>query len=215
MRKGILVIAVALVALAPAAQAKESKELQLLGVCGSAGCKALKAKVILRHEGLTAAAAPPLQSYYVLRVGYGDGKKIFERGEQYFVAGSGVIAGKDLPGPSDGWMQLPAQAAAAARAAAVGLKPFPAPVPTKAYIGTHHVANAAAFAALLGPLAPAAVPRTGETPISITLLWAKSNPWSSAGALLNYLPKARVVMRLDGYFRVPGPVADRIDRARR
>jgi hypothetical protein len=215
MRKGILIVAVALVALAPAAQAKESKELMLLQVCGATACKAIRPAVVLRGDNLQAAAVPALQAYYVLRVGFGYQGKVVVRAEQYFVPRAGAVAGKDAPGPTDGWTRLPAGAAAAAAKAARGLQPSPAPMPTRAYVGSRRVPNASAFAALLGPLEPVAVPRAGETPVSIGLVWAKPNPWSSAGALLGYLPGARVVMRLDGYFRVPGPVADRIDEARR
>ena len=73
----------------------------------------------------------------------------------------------------------------------------------------------AAFAALLGPLERAATPRNGEQLSWITLSWATPNPWARDGAILEYLPTSRVVIRPDGTFRVPGPLADRIDRVRR
>ena len=213
MRKAILAAAAfSLLAFVPAAQAKE---MVYTGACGATGCQAIKPGIALSPHGLAGAVAPPLGSYYVLQVGYGDGKTISVRGAQYFVPASGVVIGKDVPGPNDGWSRLPAKALTALRKATAGIEPYAVPVPTRAYVGTRRMPDAKPFLPLLGPLEPAAVPHTGETPIAIGLEWAKPNPWSSASALLNYLPKARIVIRLDGYFCVPSRVADRIDRARR
>jgi hypothetical protein len=215
MKKALLIAAAALVVTAPAALAKESKEIDFVQVCGASGCKAIKPVLRIGHEGLRAAVVPALQSYYVLRFGVGDGTTIVGRGELYFIPGAGLVAGQDSAGPIVGWSRLTARAAATARKVAQGLKPFAAPMPARAYVGMQRVSDAAPFAALLGPLERAAVPRSGESPVSIELRWARPNPWSSAGALLSYLPKARVVIRLDGFFRVPESVADRIDRIRR
>ena len=213
MRKALLAgVAVMLLTIVPAAQAKE---MVYTGACGAAGCTTFKPSISVSPHGLPGSVVPPLQSYYVLQVGYGDGKTIAVRGAQYFVAGAGAVIGKDVPGPSDGWAKLPGKTLTAVRKATTGLQPFPAPVPVRAYVGTTRMADARPFTSLLGPLQPVAMPRTGESPIPIGLEWAKPNPWTTAGALLSYLPKARVVIRIDGYFRVPTSVADRIDRARR
>jgi hypothetical protein len=65
---------------------------------------------------------------------------------------------------------------------------------------------------LLGPLEQVGVPRTAESPTTISLYWAGTNPWSNAGALIQYLPMAGVVIRSDGYYRAPGSIADRAKR---
>ena len=56
------------------------------------------------------------------------------------------------------------------------------------------------------------MPRSGESAITISLYWGGTNPWSNAGALIQYLPEAGVVIRSDGYYRAPGPI---VERARR
>jgi hypothetical protein len=215
MKMAFLAVAAALLVAAPAAQSKSSKEMRLLQVCGASGCAAIKPAVSLGHGAFSAAAAPPFGSYYVLKVGWGDGHKIFVRGEQYFVPASGAVLPKDGPGPTDGWSKLPARGVAAARNAAAQLDAFPAPTPSAAYIGTRRMPDVAPFLELLGPLEPTTVPQTRESPVSIGLEFRRANPWSTSAALLNYLPKAHVLIRLDGFFRVPDRVADRIDRLRR
>jgi hypothetical protein len=215
MKMAFLAVAAVLLVAAPAAQSKSSKEMRLLQVCGASGCEAIKPAVSLRDGALSAVTAPPFQRYYVLKVGWGDGRKIFVRGEQYFVPAAGATLSKDTPGPVEGWGKLPARAATVAGAVAARLKPFPAPVPSAAYIGTRRIADVTPFLALLGPLEQTTVPQTGESPVAIGLEFRRANPWSTSAALLNYLPKAHVVIRLDGYFRVPDRVADRIDRLRR
>jgi hypothetical protein len=213
MRKALVAgAAFALLVFVPAAQAKE---MVYTGACGATGCKSIKPAIAVSPQGLPGAVVPPLQSYYVLQTGYGDGHKIFVRGAQYFIVDAGTVIGKDVAGPNDGWAKLPDRTLAALRTATSGLQPFPAPMPARAYVGTQRMPDARALASLLGPLPPVAMPHTGESPIPIGLEWAKPNPWTTAGALLSYLPKARVVIRIDGYFRVPTSVADRIDRARR
>ena len=213
MRKAIVAgAAIALLVFVPAAQAKE---MVYTGACGATGCKSFRPAIAGSAHGLPGAVVPPLQSYYVLQTGYGDGHKIFVRGAQYFIADAGTVIGKDVSGPSDGWAKLPDKTLAAVRRTTSGLQPFPAPMPARAYVGNERMSNARGFASLLGPLQQVAMPHTGESPIPIGLEWAKPNPWTTAGALLSYLPKARVVIRIDGYFRVPTSVADRIDRARR
>ena len=209
MKKSVLVIAVlALLGLAPAALAKE---LSLTAVCGPGGCKAISPAVKVGHEGF-APAAVPVGSYYVLRVGFGDGGKIFQRSEMYFAASPGAVVAKDAAGPTDGWGALPGKAAARVRDAAAGLKPYTIGRPTHAYLGGHRAVDPEPYLGLLGSLERVGVPRTAESPTTISLYWAGTNPWSNAGALIQYLPKAGVVIRSDGYYRAPGSIADRARR---
>src|SRR5438045_2011794 len=199
MKRLLAVSGLALVAFVPAAQAKE---IDLLRVGGASGCKALRPAVKLAHTDLAGASVPGIGPYYVLTIGYADGGRIFQRGAQYFVAAAGAIAAKDGTGPSVGWSRLPDAAADAVRRGAAGLQPFPAPRPSRVYVGAQRVADPGSYATLLGPLEEVAVPRTQESPITIGLGWARQNPWSTT-ASLEYLPRARVLIRFDGFFRVP------------
>lgn len=211
MKKSVLVIAVVgLLVVVPSALAKE---LTVTAVCGPSGCNAISPAVKLGHDGMTAPVkAVPMGDYYVVRVGFGDGEKIFERVQMYFVPAAGALAGMEAADPTSSWMGMPEPAAAQARKAAEGLKPYALPAPTKAYIGTHRAVDAAPYVRLLGPLEKTTIPRAAESPIVISLFWTKTNPWSSAGALIQYLPKAGVVIRTDGYYRAPGSIADRARR---
>ncbi len=209
VKKSVLVISVVALATAPAALAKE---LSVTAVCGASGCKAISPALKIGHDGFGPAATVPIGNYYVLRIGFGDGHKIFQRGEMYFVASAGAVAAKDAPGPTDGWGALTAEAAASVRSATRGLKPFTVGRPTHAYVATHRAVDAVPYLALLGPLERTAMPRSGESALTISLYWGGTNPWSNAGALIQYLPKAGVVIRSDGYYRAPGSI---VERARR
>lgn len=213
MKKLVAIGAAAVSAVVLAAPAT-AKQLTLLQVCGADGCNAIKSGGTLGHDGgPDSASRPSLQSYFLLKIGAGDGKKIFERWDMYFVPDPGVIIG--IKGGSEGWTALPARATKAIKAAAKGLKPFRTPQIAKVHIGQHRSVDPAPYTALLGPLEKAYIPSTWESPISVSLDWQRPNPWSNHGAMLNYLAKAKVLMRGDGYFRVPDVLAGRLDRERR
>ena len=217
MRKALVVLAgVAALSAVPAAQAKEMK-FQVLRICGAAGCSAFRPAVSVdRIHGFAPAAVPPLGPYYVLEIAFRDERgKLFGRQELYFVASGGIVNGKDLPGLTGGWARLPKRALPRVGDAAGKMRPFATPAPARAVVNGKAAPDPAAFAALLGPLERAATPRNGEQLSWITLSWATPNPWARDGAILEYLPTSRVVIRPDGTFRVPGPLADRIDRVRR
>lgn len=209
MKKSVLVIAVlGALSIAPAALAKE---LTVTAVCGPSGCAAVTPAVKLSHDGITVRDAP-LGGYYVVRIGLGDGTKIFERTRMYFVPAAGALAWADTADPNATWLGMSGEAAARVRKAASGLKPFTVATPTHAYVGTHRTTDAAAYVALLGRLERTAAPVTGESPIVISLYWKQPNPWSSSAALIQYLPEAGIVIRNNGYYRAPGSLADRARR---
>lgn len=209
MKKLVVIAALAVSTLVAAASAS-AKEMTLLQVCGGNGCNAIKSGKV-GHGGFESSVTrPELQSYYLLRAGVGDGTKIVHRMEMYFVPEPGVIVGRSL---DEGWGVLPDRATKAVRAALEGLKPFRPQLAT-AYIGERRSVDPAPYAALLGPLDKAYVPSTDESPVSVSLNWHQPNPWSNDGAMLNYLVKAKVLMRSDGYFHVPAELAGRLDRER-
>lgn len=203
---GLAAIA-ALVLAAPAG----AKQMTLLQICGSSGCTALKPAVVMGHSS-ESLAIPVVQDYYVLRVGVGDGAKIFSRGEMYFAPDTGavVIKGDDS---QQGWTRLPSAAATRLRRAAHAIPAFAQPVVESVYVDYRRMAFPGAYLPLLGRLQRTAIPRTSESAVTISFSWGRSNPWSGSESLLSYLPKAKVIMRSDGVFRVPDAVADRIDRA--
>lgn len=214
MNKLVAIAAAAASALVLAAPSA-AKEMRLLQVCGASGCNTIKSAGSLGHHGgFQPTTRPSLQSYYVVRVGLGDGKRIFGREDMYFVPGPGAVTWR-TDDPNQTWMAFPARPARSIRAAAKGLEPFGAPHLASAYIGERRSVDPAPYMALLGPLDKAYVPSALESPISVSLNWQRPNPWSNDGALLNYLAKAKVLLRSDGYFHVPDALADRLDREHR
>jgi hypothetical protein len=213
--KKLVLIAVVVAAAAVTAAPAPAKEMTLQQICGTNGCHALKPAVRLGHDGFAAGMTPALEGYYVVKIGIGDGKKIFEHLNMYFAPKAGAVIGEGGQGSSEGWAGIPAPAVEKLRTSAQGLKLFKAPRPNRVDVGERRSVDPAPYAALIGPLDPTPVPQTYESPIPISISWARPNPWSSGGSLLNYLPKAGVVIRGDGYFRVPESLTGRIDRERR
>lgn len=211
MKKLLAIAATGFAGLALAAPAA-AKEMTLLQVCGTNGCNAIEFGRLSGEGGLGSATRPSLQSYYVLTVGAGDGKRIFERMKLYFVPDPGVFTATESG--AEGWGALPARAVAAIKAAAKGLKPFRKPELAEVYVGDHRSVDPAPYTAVLGPLEKAYVPSKAESPISLSLDWKRPNPWSNDGAMIFYLAKAKVLMRSDGYFHLPESLAPRIDRER-
>ena len=212
MKRFVLIAIAAVAALGVAAPAF-AKEMSLLQVCGTNGCKSVKPAISLGHDGWRATGPPAIEDYYLMKVGIGDGVKIFERFDLYFVPSAGAFTGKDMAF-GDGWSALPASAVARLRATAKGLKPFATPAPTRVYIEERESVDPAPYAKLLASLDATTVPDAPESPILIGLSWPRPNPWSSE-TLLNYLPKSKVLLRGNGYFRVADTLADRIGRERR
>ena len=213
MKKFVAIAAAAASALVLAAPSA-AKEMTLLQVCGTNGCNAVKSAGSLGHDGgMQAADRPAPQSYYLLKVGIGDGNRILGRETMYFVPGPGAVTWR-TDDPNQTWMAFRPKATAAIRTAAKGLKPFGAPQLASVYIGERRSVDPAAYAALLGPLDKDYVPST-ESPVSLSLNWQRSNPWSKDTELLSYLVKAKLLLRSDGYFRVPDELAVRLDREHR
>jgi hypothetical protein len=211
MRRLLLIGLACSAALALAAPAL-AKEMSLLQVCGTNGCNSIKPAVSLGHGG-GPTETPAVEDYYLLKIGVGDGTKIFERADLYFAPKAGVFTGAGMAF-GDGWSTLPKRAAARVLAAAEGLKLFRAPTPSEIYIEGRRSADPAAYGRLLASLDETTAPVTSEGPILIGLSWSRPNPWSSE-SLVNYLPKAKVLLRGGGYYRVPSDLASRIDRERR
>jgi hypothetical protein len=214
MKKPVL-IAVAVAAAALTAAPALAKEMTLQQVCGTNGCHALKSAVRLGHEGFAAGITPAPEGYYVVKVGIGDGAKIFEHLNLYFAPKAGAVIGERGRGLSEGWAGIPAPAAEKLRLSAKGLKPFKAPRPSRVDLGGRRSVDPVPYASLLGPLHGTPIPEAYESTILISISWPGANPWSVGGSVLTYLPEARVVIRGDGYFAVPDSLAGRIDRERR
>jgi hypothetical protein len=211
MRKLMLISLATLAGLVVAAPGV-AKEMTLFQVCGTNGCNAIKPGKLPNHDGgLQSASTPALQGYYLLKVGAGDGQKILDRFEMYYVRGGSVIG---MSG-DEGWAAFPSRVARRIDAATNGLKPFGLPQVKTVYVNQHRSLDAAPYIDLMGPLDKTEIPSSNESPIMISLIWRQPSPWSNDGALLGYLPRSKVLMRSDGYFQVPRSLAQRIDRERR
>ncbi len=201
--------------LAGAAAAKEIASLQ---VCRPTGCRSVSPNAALRVASrrglrLDSSRAPEPGSHYRVRIGYADERgRIVAHTRAWFVPGSGAWLADDESGGFAGWSQPAPRELARLRAAARGLKPFPAPEARAVFLGTHRAADPAPYLALLGPLAEVGLPRETESALVVQILWKHPNPWSVEGSLLSYLPRAHVLLRPDGRVRISPPLAERLRR---
>jgi hypothetical protein len=195
-------VVIALAALAAAgAPSGEAKNLSLVRICGTSGCSPIEPAIPV--PGGERSEAPAVQPYYVLTAA--------DRSSLYFVSGPAALSGAHVAGPG-AWGRLTSPSGL--RALAGRLRPFPAPRLSDVRVDGRRVSRPAAYAALLGPLPRVAARWDGELLVPIDVRWAAPNPWSAEASYLEYIPEKRLLIRLDGYFRVPESLAATIERDR-
>jgi hypothetical protein len=179
----------------------EAKNLALVRICGANGCRAIVPALPLAHTSL--GRSPAVQPYHV--------GTLADRTTAYFVEAVSAVTGAHVTGPGR-WAKL--SSASRIRAVASGLRPLPAPTPSEVLVGGRRVRGHSSYLGLLGPLPASAARWTGELLVPIDVRWRTPNPWSVVSSYLQYIPAKRLLIRLDGYFRVPGELAAMIDSDR-
>ena len=205
MRRMLLAVAVAL-ALPTAAG---SKGPVTAAVCGPDRCESFAVRGF--HEQVAVApskwaSAPPPRSYYRVDLG-GEG---WSPATAYYEPVSRLFASADGFGLIS-WSHL---GAAGIAEAAKGLRPYPPPQVTAAFVGDQRVSgDAATYLSLLSLDGEFHVPGERARFEQIRLESPGPNPWTEA--LLLYYPDDRVLFTSSGlYVRVPEEVAAALDGAR-
>jgi hypothetical protein len=194
--KKIAVLAVAAAALLAVAATAQAKEIVGLKVCGTAGCNEIKDRVSLGGEDATFATAQP-GPYYTVEIGFGDSGNIVHREQGFWLPATNMIR---FAQPGAMWWQLASPSLF--KDAAAGLEPF-VPRLSRVTVAGKAAADPSSYLALLGTFRGAVLPRGKLHLTRIVLRSSTSNPWVDRVAGMGYDAKRRLLVRSDGYYRLP------------
>lgn len=211
MKKIALLAAVAggLLALAGPAQAKEIVSLK---ICGASGCTEIK-----DHDSLSQwmPEGDPVQvartrpaAFYSLDVVFGDPEgNVIHSETAYWLPGSNVMQYKGQL--HDPWWKLVPTQVAMLRKASSGMDPF-TPRLDRVRVGGKKVTDPNSYLRLLGKFGYSTVPAKAAGWTRVTLNAQIPTPWISGTVRMTYTPKTRLLVRPDGYYRLPKALGERL-----
>ena len=200
----LVITAAAFLALAVVAQAKEIGSLK---VCGATGCNTLSDRAELQGWELnndpSSQSGAPAQRFYTVEIGFTDGNTIIHRELAYWLPDGGLMRfqGQVL----DPWGKVSPNQAAMYHKAASGIDAF-TPSLKKATVNGKAAADPDSYLKLFGNFHYATLGKAKLHLIRIRLSSAGENPWLSGTTILSYDAKKRLLIRPDGYFRLPASV---------
>ena len=200
----LVLAAAAVLALAGTAGAKEIGSLK---VCGANGCNTFSDRDQLRGwEGSGDGSGQPVaaaQRYYTIALGFTDPQgsaNIIHQESAYWLPDSGLFRFKSTTDHS--WWSVLANQKTMYEKAAAGIEPF-TPALSKATVKGKAAADPTSYLRLFGDFPYRALPRAKLNLISIKLTAASPNPWVSGAVTLRYDAKRRLLIRPDGYYKLP------------
>jgi len=197
----LFIAAAAFLTLAAAAQAKEIGSLK---VCGATGCNTLSDRAELQGWELnndpSSQSGAPAQRFYTLEIGFTDGNTIIHREMAYWLPESGLMRFKGQV--MDPWWHVSSNQAAMYQKAATGIDAF-TPTLTKATVKGKATADPNSYLRLLGNFHYATLGKAKLHLTRIALTPNGENPWLNGRTILSYDAKKRLLIRPDGYFRLP------------
>jgi len=193
--------ATGLLALAGVAQAKEIGSLK---VCGANGCNTFTDREQLRgwepSGGGTSQSAAAAQRYYTVELGFTDGATIIHRESAYWLPEGALFRFRSTNDSS--WWSVAENQTAMYEKAAAGIEAF-TPTLSRVKVKGKIARDPNSYLKLLGNLKYATLGKAKLHPIRITLTSPSANPWVNGTVILGYDAKQRLLIRPDGYFRVP------------
>jgi hypothetical protein len=189
----LLVAAAGLLALAGTAQAKEIVGFKL---CGATGCNESSDHIAI--DSSTSLARTQPAAFYEVELRFGDGQQIIHRETAYWLPDSGYMR---FQGDVNGSWWKPADLSGMHKAA-TGIDAF-TPELSKVTVKGKTAADPSSYLRLLGTFPYRAFPKAKLHLISIKLTASKPNPWVSGTMILRYDAQRRLLIRPDGYYKLP------------
>jgi hypothetical protein len=206
MKKIALLAALVVGALALAGTA-QAKEIVSLKVCGASGCNSVTDRDQLRgweQEGNTdpaSVSSPGAQGFYTVDLAFGDPEgNVMHRETAYWLVDSNLMRFK--PDTQNPWWTLFPGQVSMFKTVASGVEPF-TPALSKVTVKGKAVADPSSYLRLFGKLRYVTFPKGKLHLITIALRASQPNPWVSGMVLLRYDAGRRLLIRSDGYFRLP------------
>jgi hypothetical protein len=129
----------------------------------------------------------------------------------YFVPVANVVKA-DFASGRPAWMDAEPGATAGLRAALPEFEPWPAPMISAAFVGANRAADPKPYGALFDRFPPAPAPPATTNRLSISLRSALPSPWTDGYNNLEYVPGRHLLHRGSAWVRLPGALAERIER---
>ena len=189
----LVVAAGAILAFAATAQAKEIVGFKL---CGASGCTESNQTVGI--DATTSVGAVRAGPFYEVELRFGDGGQIIHRETVYWVPDSGFMRFKT---GGDGSWWKPSDLSGL-RAAATSVEAF-VPKIDRVTVAGKTAADPNSYLALLGTFPGAVLPRGKLHLTRIVLRTSTPSPWVDRVASMGYDAKRRLLVRSDGYYRLP------------
>lgn len=207
MRKTALVtLAAAGLLLAPAGAA-QAKEVTSLKICGASGCKESTDPEALRNwepgtnsDPASVSSTAP-EPFYTVELGFGDGQQTVHRETAYWLPRSGLMRFKSQA--LDPWWKIFPNQAALYKDVSAGVDPL-TPRLVRATVAGRAVADPSSYLRLMGSFPSLLFPKGKLHLTHVVLRASEPNPWVDGAAALSFDAKRRILVRSDGYFRLPG-----------
>jgi hypothetical protein len=203
----LALVAAGLVALPATAQAKEIVKLK---ICGASACNEVTDPAKLKgwesesNTDPTSVAVAKPGPYYTVEISFGDNGQVIHRETAYWLPDTNLMRFSETQDSS--WWQLFPNQISLYKDAASGIDPF-TPSLSRVTVGGKAVADPNSYLRLLGPFRWATLPRGKLHTVRIVLRSSQTNPWVDGRALIRYDAKRRLLLRDDGYFRLPKTLA--------
>ena len=209
MKKMALIglVAAGLLAVAGTAQAKE---IQSLKICGASGCNEVTDRNALQgweQAGNTdpdsVAVATP-QTFYTVDLAFGDGQQIMHRDTAYWLPETNLM--RFTSQTRDPWWRLFPGQVSMFKNVASGIEAF-TPKLSKVTVKGKAVADPNSYLRLFGKFPYTGIPRGRLHLFTIAMRASEPNPWVNGTVLLRYDASRRLLIRSDGYFKLPRSLA--------
>jgi hypothetical protein len=204
--KKIAVLGLAAAGLLALAGTAQAKEIVGFKICGASGCNESAEHLVVDSSTTVAYSQPG--AYYRVELRFGDGQEIIHREQAYWVPSSGLMR---FVADSSSWWK-PADRSGLAKAAA-GLEPY-TPRLARVTVKGKPAADPDSYMQLLGAFPHVALPKGKLHRISIVLKPSDDNPFLAVNGntTLRFDPGRRLLLRDDGYVRIPGPLGKLVMR---
>lgn len=195
--------ALGLLALAGTAQAKEISSLK---VCGASGCNTITDQAVLKdwEQGSTESQSQngaEAQGFYTIELGFGDGQgNVIHRENAFWLPGSNLFRFEGRL--TDPWWKASPNQVAMYQKAAEGLDAF-TPDLRKVTVNGKPVRDPSSYMRLFGRLHYRLLPHGKLHFVKIRVVPAGTNPWMDGLVVLSYDAKRHLLIRPDGYFKLP------------
>lgn len=194
--KKLAVLAVAAAGLLALAATAQAKEIVGFKICGASGCAESSAHVAI-DQSTTATAVQP-GAFYQVELRFGDGETVIHRENAYWLPNSGFM--RFTSDKNGAWWKP--DDVSGLQTAAAGVEPF-VPKLDRVTVGGKSVADPSSYLVLLGTFKPALLPRGKLHMTRIIFRASTTNPWVDKLAAVGYDATRRLLVRSDGYYRIP------------